>query len=104
MPPLLDLRDRAGWSADTTSKLPKMSALVAEALVPRPAHKTMDIASEGVCLILSNDATGTGVAKQLSEFLSVTLLVPAPTDDMPSRDYDTIAGSLRRATGTLGNF
>ena len=65
MPPLLDLRDRAGWSADKASKLPKMSALVAEALVPRPPQKTMDVASEGVCLILSNDATGTGVAEQL---------------------------------------
>ncbi|MGB1516057.1 MAG: (4Fe-4S)-binding protein, partial [Paracoccaceae bacterium] len=104
MPPLLDLRDRAGWSADKASKLPKMSALVAEALVPRPAQKTMDVASEGVCLILSNDATEMGVAEQLSEYLSVTLLVPNPTDDMPSRNYDIIAGSLRRATGTLGNF
>ena len=45
-----------------------------------------------------------GIAEQLSEYLSVTLLVPTPTDDMPSHDYDTIAGSLRRATGTLGNF
>ena len=104
MPPLLDLRDRAGWSADKASKLPKMSALVAEALVPRPAQKTMDVASEGVCLILSNDATEMGVAEQLSEYLSVTLLVPNPTDDMPSRNYDIIAGNLRRATGTLGNF
>ena len=83
MPPLLDLRDRAGWSTDNASKLPKMSALVAEALVSRPAQKTMDVASEGVCLILSNDATGTGVAEKLSEYLSVTLLVPTPTDDMP---------------------
>ena len=104
MPPLLDLRDRAGWSADKASKLPKMSALVAEALVPRPAQKTMDVASEGVCLILSSDATGTVVAEQLSEYLSVTLLIPNATEDITSRDYDMIAGNLRRATGTLGNL
>ena len=81
-----------------------MSALVAEALVPRPAQKTMDVASEGVCLILSMTQLERVWPEQLSEYLSVTLLVPTPTDDMPSRGYDTIAGSLRRATGTLGNF
>ena len=46
----------------------------------------------------------TVVAEQLSEYLSVTLLVPNATDDITSRDYDMIAGNLRRATGTLGNF
>ncbi|MEO1554605.1 MAG: YicC/YloC family endoribonuclease, partial [Pseudomonadota bacterium] len=30
-PPTLDLRDRAGWSDDATPKLPKMSALIADA-------------------------------------------------------------------------
>ena len=104
MPSLLDLRDRAGWSSDNASKLPKMSALIAEAFVPRPAQKTMDVASEGVCLILSNDASGTAIAHQLADYLSVTLLTPTPTEEIPSRDYDTVVGSLRRATGALGNF
>ena len=50
--PLLDLRDRAGWSADEATKLPKMSALAAEAMLPAAPEKSLDVISEGLCLIL----------------------------------------------------
>ena len=51
-PALVDLRDRAGWSADPASKLPKMSALLAEALLAAAPGKSLDVISEGLCLIL----------------------------------------------------
>ena len=51
-PLCVDIRDRAGWSADDADKTPKIAALMALAQMPPPAEKTMDVASEGMCLIL----------------------------------------------------
>jgi len=47
-PPVLDLRDRAGWSDDAASKLPKMSALMAEAMLPEFPHINRDIVMLGL--------------------------------------------------------
>ena len=44
----VDIRDRAGWSADDADKTPKIAALMALAQMPPPAEKTMDVASEGM--------------------------------------------------------
>ena len=46
-PAFADLRDRAGWSDDARSKLPKMAALLAEAALDAPAEKSLDVISEG---------------------------------------------------------
>ncbi len=103
-PAFLDLRDRAGWSADTAPKLPKMSALVAEASLPRPGEKSIDVLSDGVCLILGEAETALPAADRLSSFLNVTVLLPEPPEGPLSRDYDVVSGRLRRATGALGHF
>ncbi|UYV36835.1 4Fe-4S binding protein [Rhodobacteraceae bacterium D3-12] len=106
--PTLDLRDRAGWSADTASKLPKMSALVAEATLPAPVTKTRDVISEGLCLILGPAETALDAASQLSSFLSVTVLLdsaefqPDTLPDTPA--FDVVIGTLRNASGAFGGF
>ncbi|SDG30358.1 4Fe-4S binding protein [Sulfitobacter delicatus] len=107
--PLLDLRDRAGWSDDEGDKLPKMSALAAEALLDAPAEKTIDVGSEGLCLILGRGPAALEAAEQLKAHLSVTLLmddnVTEADDNLPEvRDFDLISGKLRRAKGALGQF
>lgn len=103
-PPLLDLRDRAGWTEDTASKIPKMSAIIAEATLPANPGKSLDVISEGLCLILGTTQVALAAAEQLKDHLGVTVLMET-ADDLPdTRAYDVIIGDLRRAEGALGQF
>jgi len=102
--PVMDLRDRAGWSEDTASEVPKMSALIAEALLPAPAEKTMDVVSEGLCLILGSPQVALPAAEQLKDHLGVTVLLSSAEEIPDSRDFDVIVGQLRNAQGALGAF
>jgi ferredoxin len=102
-PVFVDIRDRAGWSDDVTSTA-KMSALVAEALLAPPPTKTLDVTSEGICLVIGTAAVALPAAQQLAETLAVTVLL-TDTGELPvSRGYEVVRGNLRRAEGTLGNF
>ncbi|WP_299693711.1 4Fe-4S binding protein [uncultured Tateyamaria sp.] len=103
-PPTLDLRDRAGWSADDTLKLPKMSALIADAMLPADAEKTLDVVSEGLCLILGPAAVALDAAEQLKDHLGVTVLLSDAADIPDTRAYDVVVGRLRRAAGAFGQF
>ena len=108
-PLFLDLRDRAGWSeqaADTAAILPKLSALVAEAQLPAPAIKTVDVASEGLCLILApaDPEVALATATRLQDILGVTVLLSATSEAPDSRGFDAIRGSLRSARGAFGGF
>lgn len=111
-PPLLDLRDRAGWTADTGDLLPKMSALIAEACLDVSPGKSVDVTSEGLCLILGAADLALAAAERLQDVLGVTVLLDtdknAPTLEpmnlAPGREFDVIRGKLRRAQGALGQF
>ncbi|MDO6584690.1 4Fe-4S binding protein [Salipiger sp. 1_MG-2023] len=103
-PALLDLRDRAGWSADPAPKLAKMSALAAEALLPAPMGRMMDVTSHGACLVLGAPEDALPAADQLSDFLAVTVLLDSGAEIPDAPGYDVITGALRRATGALGAF
>ena len=102
--PLLDLRDRAGWTDDTASTLPKMSALAAEAMLDAPQEKSLDVISDGMCLILGAGDVAVEAAEALKDFLGVTLLLDTGADLPDSRAFDVITGQLRRAKGALGQF
>ncbi|WP_172327366.1 4Fe-4S binding protein [Mangrovicoccus sp. HB161399] len=102
--PLLDLRDRAGWSADPASKLPKMSALAAEALLPAAPEKSLDVVSEGLCLILGAPEAALAAAAQLAPHLGVTVLLEEAGELPDARSFDVIEGRLRKAQGALGQF
>lgn len=84
--PTLDLRDRAGWTTDSAPTLPKMAALTAEALLPAPVAKAVDVVSEGLCLILGSTETALAAAAQLADFLSVTVLLTDARDLPDARD------------------
>ncbi|MFV1599760.1 MULTISPECIES: 4Fe-4S binding protein [unclassified Phaeobacter] len=103
-PAFVDLRDRAGWTADTASTLPKMTALIAEATLTPPLSKTIDLHSEGLCLILGAPEVAYAAAERLQESLAVTVLLETPSDPPHSRAYDVISGQLRHARGALGQF
>jgi len=103
-PAVLDLRDRAGWSGDEAPKLAKMSALIAEAMLPAGREKTIDILSDGLCLILGGTEVALAAAEQLKDFLGVTVLLDSAAELPDTRAYDVISGQLRRAAGALGQF
>ncbi|MGX9353209.1 4Fe-4S binding protein [Shimia sp. W99] len=103
-PAHLDLRDRAGWSVDTGSRIPKMTALVAEASLSIPAAKTVDVVSEGLCLILGAEEPALLAAEQLQTYLSVTVLLESDATAPFTRDYDVVQGRLKSVNGALGNF
>ncbi len=108
-PEFLDIRDRAGWSADKTPKTAKLAALIAEAQLPAQQQKMFDIVSEGLCLVLGSSDAALEAAKQLSNHLSVTVLLPpksAKEGGIGAVDgqFDIVFGELRIASGSLGDF
>ncbi|MFY0620431.1 MAG: 4Fe-4S binding protein [Pelagimonas sp.] len=103
-PAVLDLRDRAGWSADPAPKLAKMSALIAESQIQADPPKTRDVISEGVCLILGPEEVALSAAEQLKDYLGVTVLLERSNALPDTRDYDVVMGKLRGAKGALGQF
>ncbi|KUP90713.1 4Fe-4S binding protein [Tritonibacter horizontis] len=106
-PAVLDLRDRAGWSQDATNPadlIPKMSALVAESQLTGTAAKTLDVVSEGICLIAGPAEVALHAAEKLQDILSVTVLLTTPAEPPLGRGFDCIQGSLRSARGALGGF
>lgn len=103
-PPVTDLRDRAGWSDDPRSKLPKMAALMAEAAMEMPAEKTVDVTSEGLCLVIGASDIAFPAARRLKDILGVTVLLTDDADPPDERGFDTIRGKLRQASGALGQF
>jgi len=103
LPLFVDLRDRAGW-ADGGSAMPKMAALVAAALIAAPATKTLDVASDGACLVIGGAEVALPAAERLADTLAVTVLLTGSGDLPLTRAYEVVRGHLRRAEGTLGNF
>ncbi len=104
IPKFVDLRDRAGWTADTGGTGPKMAALVAEAALTQPSPKTVDVTSDGICLIIGASEVAFAAAEKLADALAVTVLVPEGADIPVTARYDACVGRLHRASGTLGQF
>lgn len=103
-PAFTDLRDRAGWSDDPRPKLPKMAALLAEAALPASPAKSIDVISEGLCLIVGHSEVVLPAARRLQGVLSVTALLTDDAEPPFERGFDTIRGRLKRASGALGDF
>ncbi|SEN09813.1 4Fe-4S binding protein [Palleronia pelagia] len=103
-PACIDLRDRAGWSDDPADPTPKQAALLAEALLPIPAPRVMDVESTGTCLVIGDAATALPAAERLARSLAVTCLLTDGAPPPETRDFDTVHGRIRNATGALGGF
>ncbi|MBO6897531.1 MAG: 4Fe-4S binding protein [Shimia sp.] len=103
-PTFVDLRDRAVWSDEGAKAGPKSAALLADGLRVPPATKTFDITSEGLCLIVGPEEVALTAARQLKDFLSVTVLLAPGSNAPEDHDFDVVAGHLKKASGALGNF
>ena len=105
-PHFIDIRDRAGWTSGDAAPTAKMAALIAEAMLPDPGERVVDVSSEGTCLLLGEPDIAFDAAKLLSGTLSVTVLV-APDAEIPVTDdrrFDVVRGKIKSATGALGGF
>ncbi|MBO9446123.1 4Fe-4S binding protein [Ruegeria sp. R14_0] len=102
-PGFVDLRDRAGWSDQGADAGAKMAALAAEALLPQPVTPSLDVFSEGTCLIIGPGEVSYPLADRLSDMLAVTVLVTDQAEPM-SRAYDVVRGRVASLKGALGGF
>ena len=103
-PAFVDIRDRAGWTAQGENPDAKMAALVAEALLTVPTHKTVDVESAGTCLVIGGAEAALNAARDLCESLAVTLLLPEASDIDVDAPFEIVAGRVARSKGTLGQF
>ncbi len=103
-PQFVDLRDRAGWSDEGKKSTPKMAALLADFTLQPPPTKMLDLHSEGQCLILGPEEIALKAAADLSDMLSVTVLLERVEDVPTRRDFDVVIGQLKSASGGLGQF
>ncbi|MEN8894008.1 4Fe-4S binding protein [Planktotalea arctica] len=100
-PGFVDLRDRAGWGVGEGA--PKMVALAAEAALELPMGKSVDITSEGTCLILGG-AAALQAASELCDILAVTVLLESADDIPTDRRFDVVLGRIKHVSGALGSF
>ena len=97
-PAFVDLRDRAGWGEGNVA--PKMAALVAEAglsAVTGQMGKSIDIISEGTCLLIAGTTGLDAVmqaARDLCQTLAVTVLVPNAEHIPVDRKFDCVVGTV----------
>lgn len=103
-PGFVDIRDRAGWHDGAGDPAPKMAALIAEAHLPAPSPRVMDVVSEGTCLIIGAPTVALDAADKLADTLAVTVLLPEGAEAEIDPRYDVVRGRVRRASGALGNF
>ncbi len=104
LPAFVDIRDRAGWTDDGASTLPKMAALVADAKITERPHSAIDIVSEGMCLVIGDPDAAVAAAEKLADVLAVTVLLTPSSEIIPTDKFDTIIGVLHHATGSFGQF
>jgi ferredoxin len=102
----VNVRETAGWSDQAADAGPKMAALIAAALEPDAEVPLVSLASEGVILIYGRDEKAIEAGMLLKEHLDVTVLLSRPAEVAPARvsDFPVAKGTIRSATGHLGNF
>jgi ferredoxin len=102
----VNVREQAGWSRDAAKAGPKMAALIAAAAEPRPDFPLVTLASEGVVLVYGRDERAVEAANLLKDHLDVTVLITEPHTLAPARttEFPIVKGTIRNATGALGNF
>ena len=102
-PRFVDIRDRAGWT-DDGNPTAKQAALLAEAALPASEAPMIDVASEGLCLIVGPAEVALSAAHRLKDTLAVTVLLPEGAEAPEDRAVEIVSGRIRRASGAFGAF
>jgi ferredoxin len=102
----VNIREKAGWSADADQATPKIASLLkAAAFAAKPAQ-LKSITSDGMCLVYGSGQRALEIAKLLSDKLSVTLLLSADEDlVLPSvAELPIYRGDIAKVEGSFGAF
>jgi len=104
----INIREAAGWSDEAGRALPKIAALVAQALAlaEPPQAATVTQQSTGVTLIYGRDDVALEAAEQLRDQLDITVLLTGnePVAPPVGGDFPVVRGTIRQARGHLGAF
>lgn len=102
----VNIRERAGWSAEAAAAQPKIVALLAEGAIDPPALTTLTLQSQGRTLIYGTDGRAIEIARRLPQGLEPTVLLSKPGPVLPPArmDFPIFAGTIVAANGHLGAF
>ena len=103
----VNVRERAGWSAEGAQATPKIAALLAEAALDLVPATAVTMESAGVLLVLGRDDGAIQAAKKLAGRLSPTVVLTGRIDDIPApalMDVPVFRGGIKSARGRLGDF
>ena len=102
----VNIRERAGWGVEGKAALPKMAALIAEAVTNADPAGEVELSSDGVCLVYGRDERAYEAAGRLARRLDVTVLLDGGEDlAVPARfELPILKGRISRASGHLGAF
>jgi len=102
----VNVRELAGWSADSEKSTPKIAALVAMAALPEPEPvPAVEVKSGGQLLIVGPGEAALDWAERLSGQLEVSVLISGAPGELPlDRNFPVWSGSVTRLAGWLGAF
>ncbi len=105
-PQVGNIRELAGWTADTRPVAPKMAALIAASVLPTRPARLRRVENDGLCLVVGAGQAALDAAALLNRSLSVTLLLTDAQDVLLPLvlDFPVFSGRIARATGSLGAF
>jgi ferredoxin len=102
-----NIRERAGWSDEAKSALPKIKALISEATLDAPLTTSVVMNSGGAVLVYGSGQETLEIARQLADRLEVTCLLDGGGEDiLPPRlmDVPIFIGHIASLSGHLGAF
>lgn len=101
-----NIREKAGWSKDASFATAKISALIAEALLPEPQPTTqVSYQSAGQTLIIGPSADALAFAGALKEAVDVSVLATDASAELSAtRDFPVVSGANVSVRGWLGGF
>ncbi len=101
-----NIREKAGWSKESSFATPKIAALIAEAMLPEPAPTTqVSYQSSGQTLIIGSLKDALPIADALKDSVNVSVLTTHANADLPTaRDYPIVSGAKIAVKGWLGAF
>ena len=101
-----NIREKAGWSKESSFATPKLAALIAEAMLPDAAPTTqVSYKSSGQTLIIGPMRDTLEIADALKGAVSVNVLATDRSGELSTtRDYPVLSGANVTATGWLGAF
>jgi ferredoxin len=103
----VNIREAAGWGAQSRQALPKMAALLAEAALPDPEPvPSVEFESGGRVLLIGPSSRVMPWAKRLAGQLQVSVLLTSGYGGEPllERRYPTYSGAQVKVDGWLGAF